>query len=286
MNQNDQTDSAEIPFFDALKFWIKLGFISFGGPAGQISIMHDELVGRRRWISNKRFLHALNYTMLLPGPEAQQLATYIGWLMHGIKGGVIAGLLFVLPSFFILAILAWLYLEFGELPVVQGILYGVKPAVVAIVLFAAYRIGKNVLKNPILWLLASIAFIAIAILNVPFPYIVVGAGLIGWLLSRIRGDWFTISDAHGSVTDNEVIDAVIGDQTPPPSHAQFSLPRFVFYSLLGLASIAGLIMVLSIAYGWQSVYAQMALFFTTAALVTFGGAYAVLPYVHQGGVEV
>ena len=285
--QDDSEDSksVEIPFSEALKFWFKLGFISFGGPAGQISIMHDELVERRRWISDKRFLHALNYTMLLPGPEAQQLATYIGWLMHGVRGGVIAGLLFILPSFFILSVLAWLYLVYGDLPVVQGILYGVKPAVVAIVLFAAFRIGKNVLKNPVLWLLAALAFVAIAILKIPFPYIVIGAGITGWLLSRFRKQWFEMSEQHHS-SGALVSNAIIGDQTPPPEHARFNWSRFISHAVIGIGLIAFLFITLVIIYGWQSVYSQMALFFTKAALVTFGGAYAVLPYVHQGGVEV
>ena len=279
------SDKPDIPFYLALIFWVKLGFMSFGGPAGQISIMHDELVERRRWISNKRFLHALNYTMLLPGPEAQQLATYIGWLMHGVRGGIVAGVLFVLPSFFILSILAWLYLEFGDVPIVQGILYGVKPAVVAIVLFAAYRIGKNVLNNPVLWVLAALAFVSIALLKIPFPYIVLGAGLIGWLLSRYRKGWFEMAEHHSSA-ENTIVDAVIGDQTPPPPHARFSWPRTFIFAGIGLFIFVGLFGLLLLLYGWQSVFSQMAWFFTKAALVTFGGAYAVLPYVHQGGVEV
>ncbi len=284
-DDSEESMPVEIPFTEALKFWFKLGFISFGGPAGQISMMHDELVERRRWISDKRFLHALNYTMLLPGPEAQQLATYVGWLMHGVRGGIIAGLLFVLPSFFILSILAWLYLVYGELPVVQGILYGVKPAVVAIVLFAAFRIGRNVLKNPILWLLAAGAFVAIAILKIPFPYIVIGAGVIGWLLSQFHKQWFEMNDQHNS-SGPLVSDAIIGDQTLPPEYARFNWSRFISHAVVGIALIVFLFLMFVMIYGWQSVYTQMALFFTKAALVTFGGAYAVLPYVHQGGVEV
>ncbi len=285
MSSKAHLDKKQIPFIQALKFWLKLGFISFGGPAGQISIMHEELVERRRWISDKRFLHALNYTMLLPGPEAQQLATYIGWLMHGVRGGIIAGLLFVLPSFFILSILAWLYLTYGDLPLVQGILYGVKPAVVAIVLFAAFRIGKNVLKNPVLWLLAGLAFISIAILKVPFPYIVLGAGLMGWILRHVKSEWFIAAQQHHS-SGELIADAIIGDQSPPPPHAEFTWARFLIHGLMGLLLIIFLFVGLSMAFGWQSVFSQMALFFTKAALVTFGGAYAVLPYVHQGGVEV
>src|SRR5690348_3208437 len=165
-------------------YWLKLGFISFGGPAGQIAIMHRDLVERKRWISEKRFLHALNYCMVLPGPEAQQLATYIGWLMHRTWGGIIAGALFVLPSFFILVGLAWVYMAYGYIPAVAGALYGIKPAVVAIVLFAAYRIGSRTLKNRVLWSISALAFLAIFALKLPFPAIVLTAGLIGYFGGR------------------------------------------------------------------------------------------------------
>lgn len=278
--------SDEIPFYQAVVFWLKLGFISFGGPAGQISIMHEELVVNRRWISDRRFMHALNYTMLLPGPEAQQLATYIGWLMHGFRGGIIAGMLFVLPSFFILCLLAWLYLEYGDLPVAQGVLYGVKPAVVAIVLFAAYRIGKNTLKNPLLWFFAVSAFIAIALLNVPFPYIVLATGITGWFIGRVRSEWFQINEQQLVNAAGGQSAAIIDDNSPVPVHARFDSRRFVKSMALGIAGCAGMMVALVVLFGWESVYMQIAWFFTKAALVTFGGAYAVLPYVHQGGVEV
>jgi chromate transporter len=160
---------ASVSFWQAFAYWLKLGFVSFGGPAGQIAIMHHDLVERKRWISEKRFLHALNYCMLLPGPEAQQLATYIGWLMHRTWGGVLAGALFVLPSFFILVGLAYVYMAYGEVPAIAGLLYGIKPAVVAIVLFAAYRIGVRALKNKVLWSIAAFAFLAIFALKLPFP---------------------------------------------------------------------------------------------------------------------
>lgn len=175
----------QISLREAFWFWLKLGFISFGGPAGQISIMHQELVERRRWISERRFLHALNYCMLLPGPEAQQLATYIGWLMHRTWGGVIAGALFVLPSLFILIALSWMYIAFGEVPVVAGLFYGIKPAVTAIVVQAAHRIGSRALKNNWLWAIAAASFAAIFAFNVPFPLIVLGAALIGYF----GGEW-------------------------------------------------------------------------------------------------
>src|SRR6187551_1246885 len=177
-------------FADAFRFWLKLGFISFGGPAGQIAIMHEELVERRRWISENRFLHALNYCMLLPGPEAQQLATYIGWLMHRTWGGIVAGGLFVLPSLFILIALSWIYVAFGEVTWIAGLFYGIKPAVSAIVLQAVWRIGSRALKNAALWAIAATAFVAIFALKLPFPVIVIVAGIIGYVGGRVAPDKF------------------------------------------------------------------------------------------------
>ncbi|HSS64258.1 MAG TPA: chromate transporter, partial [Gammaproteobacteria bacterium] len=193
-----------------MAFWLKLGFISFGGPAGQISIMHQELVDRRRWISEPRFLHALNYTMLLPGPEAQQLATYIGWLLHGLWGGIVAGVLFVLPSFLILTALSWLYLTYGDQPLVASALYGIKPAVTAIVLFAAYRIGGRALRTRPLWVVAALAFVAIFALNIPFPLIVFGAGIIGAIGARVAPGSFRL----GAHADQAGEPNVIDDDTP------------------------------------------------------------------------
>src|SRR5690349_4987845 len=181
---------------EALRFWLKLGFISFGGPAGQIAIMHTELVERRRWISENRFLHALNYCMLLPGPEAQQLATYIGWLMHRTWGGLIAGGLFVLPSLVLLIVLSWTYLAFGNVPLVAGLFYGIKPAVTAIVVAAAWRIGSRVLTNGWLWAIAVAAFVAIFALDVPFPLIVLAAGLAGALGGRLAPAKFAPGGGH------------------------------------------------------------------------------------------
>jgi len=272
-----------VTFLEALKYWLKLGFISFGGPAGQISMMHQELVERRRWISEHRFLHGLNYCMVLPGPEAQQLATYIGWLMHGVKGGIAAGVLFVLPSLFILIALTWIYLAFGTLPVVAGILYGIKPAVTAIVVFAAYRIGSRALKNGVLWAIAAAAFIAIFAFNLPFPLIVLAAGIIGYLGSRIAPDKFKAGGGHGA-SNKSYGPAIIDDHTPPPEHAIFKWPRFIRFLIIGLAIWAAIIGGLCATYGWQGGLTQMGWFFTKAAMVTFGGAYAVLPYVYQGGV--
>jgi len=273
-----------VSFWESFIYWLKLGFISFGGPAGQISMMHQELVEKRRWISNHRFLHALNYTMVLPGPEAQQLATYIGWLMHGVWGGIAAGVLFVLPSLFILIALTWVYLAYGNVLAIEGILYGIKPAVTAIVLFAAYRIGSKALPNNVLRILAALAFIAIFALKVPFPYIVLGAALIGYIGSHFAPEKFKAGGHHGDDSKRYGA-ALIDDDTPVPDHARFKWSRVISYLTIGLL-IWGVVMFgLTMAYGWEGTLTKMGWFFTKAALVTFGGAYAVLPYVYQGGVE-
>ncbi|MBA2690846.1 MAG: chromate efflux transporter [Burkholderiales bacterium] len=278
------TTKQEVSFAAALRFWLKLGFISFGGPAGQIAIMHEELVERRRWISERRFLHALNYCMVLPGPEAQQLATYIGWLMHGVKGGLVAGGLFVLPSLFILILLSWIYMAYGNLPIVAGILYGIKPAVTAIVLFAAYRIGSRALKNAWLWAIAAAAFIAIFALRVPFPAIVLAAGLVGALGGKLAPDKFRAGGAHlGSKQSDD--SALINDSTPTPRHARFSASRITGLVVGGMGLWSAALGLLTWRYGWDGALTQMGWFFTKAALLTFGGAYAVLPYVYQGAVE-
>jgi len=273
-----------VPFMEALVYWLKLGFISFGGPAGQISMMHQELVEKRRWISEHRFLHALNYTMVLPGPEAQQLATYIGWLMHGAWGGIVAGILFVMPSLFILSGLTWIYLAYGDVPVVEGILYGIKPAVTAIVVFAAYRIGSRALKNNVLRTMAVLAFIAIFAFDIPFPYIVLMAGVIGFAGSHIAPDKFRAGGHHGESKDSYG-PALIDDDTPAPAHARFNWSRLIAFTVIGLFIWVAVMAALSASYGWEGTLTQMGWFFTKAALVTFGGAYAVLPYVYQGGVE-
>ena len=278
-------DAPTAPTFgEAVVYWLKLGFISFGGPAGQISMMHEELVERRRWISEGRFLHALNYCMVLPGPEAQQLATYIGWLMHRTWGGMVAGGLFVLPSLFILIGLSWLYMAYGHIPAIVGIFYGIKPAVTALVLHAAWRIGSRALRNAWLWSIAAAAFVAIFALGAPFPLIVLVAGLIGYVGGRFRPDKFQVGGGHkkGAAASRP---ALIDDDTPTPPHALFTWPRFtrVMAVCLGLwgLGMGGL----TLRYGWDAVLTQMGWFFTKAALLTFGGAYAVLPYVYQGGVE-
>jgi chromate transporter len=272
-----------VSFWQACAFWLKLGFISFGGPAGQIAIMHSELVERRRWISEQRFLHALNYCMLLPGPEAQQLATYIGWLMHRHWGGVVAGGLFVLPSLALLILLSWLYIAFGHLPVLAGLFYGVKPAVTALVLQAALRIGGKVLKRTWLWVTAIAAFIGIFVFAVPFPVIVGVAACLGYWVGRFYPDQLVTSAGHKSKS-NVTVPALIDDNTPTPAHAQWSWPRFVVVLCAGIALWIAPMAWLTWQLGWQHTFTQMAWFFTKAALLTFGGAYAVLPYVYQGAV--
>jgi len=279
----EPTRPAAVGFGEAFRFWLKLGFISFGGPAGQIAIMHAELVERRRWISEKRFLHALNYCMLLPGPEAQQLATYIGWLMHRTWGGIVAGGLFVLPSLFLLIFLSWIYVAYGNAPLVAGLFYGIKPAVTVIVLHAAWRIGGRVLKNSWLWAIAGAAFVAIFALQVPFPLIVLAAGVAGYVGGRIAPGRFKAGGAHGT-SNASFGPAVIDDDTPTPIHARFSRARLTGVVAAGLALWA-LPMALLVAWGGlHGTYTQMGWFFTKAALLTFGGAYAVLPYVYQGAV--
>ena len=284
ISYESKTPPQPVTLAQAFIYWLKLGFISFGGPAGQISIMHHDLVEKKRWISENRFLHALNYCMVLPGPEAQQLAVYIGWLMHRTWGGIIAGSLFFLPSFFILTGLAWIYMAYGTVPAVAGALYGIKPAVVVIVLFATYRIGSRALKNNVLWFIAVMAFIAIFALKLPFPVIILSAGLIGYFGGRITPQHFKVGGGHGSAEIN-FGPALIDDDTPTPAHALFSWARMARVVVIGIAiwivAMAGLV----VQFGWDAAFTQMGWFFTKAALLTFGGAYAVLPYVYQGAVE-
>ena len=279
-----QEESRAISFAEAFRFWLKLGFISFGGPAGQIAMMHQELVERRRWISERRFLHALNYCMLLPGPEAQQLATYIGWLMHRTWGGIVAGGLFVLPSVFILIALSWIYMAFGDVPAVAGAFYGIKPAVTALVLAAALRIGSRALRNSWMWAIAAGAFLGIFAFKLPFPAIVLAAGVIGYLGGRYAPGKFALDGGHGAAKSSYG-PALIDDDTPTPAHALFSWKKFWLYIAIGLLMWALVLGALAAAFGWSGTLTQMGWFFSKAALLTFGGAYAVLPYVYQGAVE-
>jgi len=265
----------------AFRFWLKLGFISFGGPAGQIAIMHQELVVQRRWISERRFLHALNFCMLLPGPEAQQLATYLGWLMHRTRGGLAAGVLFILPSLFILIGLSWAYAAFGHVPWVAGIFYGIKPAITAVVLQAVYRIGGRVLTHRLMWILAGLSFVALTFLKIPFPAIIVGAALIGWIGGRLSPATFA-QDRQGGKTGKPHPPAWLDDDTPVPDHAVFAWKRLAKIAVLGLALWSIPLAAVASAWGWRHVLPQLAWFFTKASLLTFGGAYAVLPYVFHG----
>ena len=275
---------APVTLREAFWYWLKLGFISFGGPAGQIALMHTELVERRRWISEQRFLHALNYCMLLPGPEATQLAVYIGWLMHRTRGGIIAGVLFVLPSLLILILLSWIYLVYGGLPAVAAIMAGIKPAVVAIVLAAAWRIGTRALRNRVLVAIAVAAFLAIAGLHLPFPLIVLGAAVIGVAGGRWWPRYFQVGGRHPANIESYGL-ALIDDDTPTPLHARFTWPRLARVTLVGGAIGVAAWLMLAARFGAAGVLPQMGWFFTKAAMLTFGGAYAVLPYVYQGGVE-
>jgi chromate transporter len=254
------SDSAKTPRAptrgEAFRYWLKLGFVSFGGPAGQIAIMHHDLVDKKRWISERRFLHALNYCMVLPGPEAQQLATYIGWLMHRTWGGIVAGALFVLPSLVILIALTWLYMAYGEVPSVAGILYGIKPAVVAIVLHAAWRIGTRALKRAMLWAIAAAAFVAIFAFSVPFPAIVLGAGVIGYLGGRIWPAEFAVGAGHDTKSGAHP-SAVIDDDTPTPPHARFRWSRLMIVVAISIGLWTLVMALLIAAFGMDSTLTQM-----------------------------
>ena len=268
-------------FAEAFRFWLKLGFISFGGPAGQLAIMHEELVERRRWISEGRFLHALNFCMLLPGPEAQQLAIYAGWLLHGMWGGLVAGGLFVLPSAVILWALSYAYVTFGALPVAAGVLAGLKLAVLAIVAAAAVRIGKKVVKNGLMAGIAVAAFALIYWMNMPFPIIVFCAGLIGFFGSRWWPRQFLVLEAKAAKGSNP---ALLEDAEWIEREGVASFGRTLKIILTG-----GLLWWLPVLaagawHGWKGTLFQQGLFFSKAAVVTFGGAYAVLPYVAQEAV--
>ncbi|HEX8473369.1 MAG TPA: chromate efflux transporter [Pyrinomonadaceae bacterium] len=280
-----------VSFGEALRFWVKLGFISFGGPAGQIAIMHRELVERRRWLSEERFLHALNYCMLLPGPEAQQLAIYIGWLMHRVWGGIVAGAFFVIPSIFVLLALSYTYAAYGDVPAVAGVLAGFKPVVVAIVVEAVLKIGGRAIKRRAHLAVAVVAFVAIYFFRVPFPLIVLAAGLLGLAGARFWPSVFVnAAPKPKTIDDNQTVndttpttdaEIVIDDHAPPPSHTLPSRRRFFLTLTLGVLLWAFPFLSLVAWRGASSLHAEEYRFFTKAALVTFGGAYAVLAYVTQ-----
>jgi chromate transporter len=267
---------------EAFLFWFKLGCISFGGPAGQIALMRQELVERRRWISERRFLHALNYCMLLPGPEAQQLATYLGWLMHRTWGGIVAGALFVLPSFFILVALSWIYVVYSDHAWVAGVFYGVKPAVAAIVLHAAYRMGARTLSNGWLWCIAFGSFVSM-FLQIPFPLILAASATTGLIGSHVAPTAFSLLPRHVGQPGSTGT-ALIDDHTPRPKHTHFQWTGFAKVLLAGALLWVVPMGLLCFYYGWNHTLTQMSWYFTKAALLTFGGAYAVLPYVYQGAV--
>jgi len=278
----EDRDAQRPPTFGAaFRFWLKLGFISFGGPAGQIAVMHHELVDRKRWVSNARFLNALNYCMLLPGPEAQQLAVYIGWLLHRIPGGVLAGALFVIPSMFILFALSYTYAAFGTINWVAAIFEGLKAAIMAIVFAAVIKIGKKALKNSVMMIIAAMAFVAIFIFKVPFPLIILAAGLIGFAGSRWHPASFDVIRGHGAAEQENGYAPICED--PATCHINPSRSRSVF--LLISFAVLWVIPVISIHFFFANrVYFDEALFFTKAAFLTFGGAYAVLAYIGQAGV--
>jgi chromate transporter len=267
-----------VPFREASRFWIKLGFINFGGPTGQIAIMHDELVERRKWISNARFLHALNYCMLLPGPEAQQLAVYVGWLLHRVRGGIVAGLTFIIPAFFLMLVLSYVYVTFGGIEWVDAIFYGLGAAVVGIVAAAVIRIGKKALRNPVLYGVAAAAFIAIFFLHVPFPLIVLGAGALGLVAGPRWPEVFTIPSEHADDA------SAISDNGSAGEHTRVTFGRSITVIVIGLAVWFVPLLLVSAWAGPDSTLSQQAWFFSKAAVVTFGGAYAVLAYMTQAAV--
>jgi chromate transporter len=269
-----------VPLPEALRYWTKLGFINFGGPAGQIAIMHDELVDRKRWISNNRFLHALNYCMLLPGPEAQQLAIYIGWLLNGNVGGIAAGILFVLPAFFLILALSWTYAAHGDIGWIAAVFYGLQAAVIALVAAAVIRVGSKALRNPLLVTIAAAAFVSIFFLKVPFPVIVIGAALIGLVGSRVVPHLFTTA-GHGDGDDDEsILGDAIDERAPKASWA-----RTARVLAIGLVFWWGPLLAVIAIRGTDDTLSREAVFFSQAAMVTFGGAYAVLAYINQAAVQ-
>lgn len=274
-----------IPFAEAVRVWARVAALSFGGPAGQIAVMHRILVEEKRWIGEHRFLHALNYCMLLPGPEAQQLAVYIGWLLHKTKGGLVAGTLFVLPGFLSIMALSWLYAAFGNVGLVEALFFGLKAAVLAIVLEAVVRIGRRALKNRVLIGIAAAAFVAIFAFDTPFPLIVLAAALIGFIGGRIGIAAFQPGGGHGKVGGKEVPDAETALGETLPAHARPGIAWSLRVAGICLALWLGPVLLLLLTTGAGSVYSDIALFFSKMAVVTFGGAYAVLAYVAQQAVE-
>lgn len=276
---SEQKVTAHPGFGEVFLFWVKLGWISFGGPTGQIAMMHTELVEKKRWISETRFLHALNYCMLLPGPEAQQLAIYVGWLLHRTWGGIVAGALFVIPSIFVLWILSYIYAAYGHVDSIAAIFAGLKPVVTAIVAIAVIRIGRRALKNEVMWILAALAFVAIYFLKMPFPLIILSAGILGFIGGKLWRKQFLV------VGDYDSKGSVLGDEDVSPDHAKPSLSRALKVCALCIALWWAPVLSIGFWQGTNSPQFLEGLFFSKAAMVTFGGAYAVLPYVAQRAVE-
>ena len=283
--QADRTEPKHgVSLREAFHVWLRVALLSFGGPAGQIAVMHRILVDEKRWISESRFLHALNYCMLLPGPEAQQLATYIGWLMHRTLGGIMAGGLFIVPGIIAIMGLSYIYAAYGNVPLVVALFFGLKAAVLAIVLEAVFRIGKRALKNNVMLAIAAAAFVGIFFLNIPFPIIIFGAAMIGFVGARSGLAAFQISSGHGSgKQEGAVVDSLLGDELP--AHAKPTVARALRASLIWLVLWLTPVIALLLALGSGNVFSEIATFFSKMAVVTFGGAYAVLAYVAQEAVE-
>jgi chromate transporter len=271
-----------VPLRAALRVWLRVALLSFGGPAGQIAVMHRIVVEEQRWISERRFLHALNYCMLLPGPEAQQLATYIGWLLHRTAGGIMAGGLFILPGIISIMTLSYIYAAFGNVGFVEAVFFGLKAAVLAIVIQAVVRVGKRALRNPIMIGLAAVAFVAIFFFNVPFPIIIIAAGGIGFAGARMGRPEFAAVE-HGGGKKAAAVDSMLGDELP--DHVRPTVARALKVSVVWLLLWLVPVFALLIAFGPANVFSQIAVFFSKMAMVTFGGAYAVLAYVAQQAVE-
>jgi chromate transporter len=278
------TEAKHVPkaptFAEAFRFWVKLGFINFGGPTGQIAIMNTELVEKRRWISQERFLHALNYCMLLPGPEAQQLAIYIGWLLHRTWGGIVAGAFFVIPSIFILLVLSWIYAEYGSVPAISAAFYGLKPAVTAIVASATIQVAKRALKNEVMVAIALLAFVAIYFFKLPFPAIILIAGLVGLIGGRLWPEKFYVIKLHAARGGEAVIADDFSAEHARPS-VEWALKVILICSLLWATPLIAV----ALWRGTDDLLFQLGVFFSKAAMVTFGGAYAVLAYIGQAAVE-
>jgi chromate transporter len=271
-----------VSFREASRFWVKLGFINFGGPAGQIALMHEEIVDRRRWVTNARFLHALNYCMLLPGPEAQQLAIYLGWLLHRVKGGLVAGVMFVLPSIFVMFALSWLFVAHGDVTWVSAVFAGLAPAVIAIVAAATIRIGTKALANWLMLAVAVGAFVAIFVIHVPFPLLVLGAALVGSIGGALRPALFDVGVAADLEEQARV---ALRDDTKRPAYTVPTHARAIRTLAIGLVLWLVPIAIVASWRGSGDTLTEMGWFFSRASLVTFGGAYAVLAYVNVAAVQ-